>query len=101
MFLNDVPTVRPGDLTNPDGSLKRKCEELKGTVTAPAVGSNGTVTVNLGNLANGATATINVIVTATAVSGTVLTNTATVAATTQDLNSNNNSATKRTTVSKN
>jgi hypothetical protein len=58
------------------------------------------VTVNLGSLAGGANATINIIVTATAASGTVLTDTATVSATTQDLNSANNAATQQTTVSK-
>jgi hypothetical protein len=72
----------------------------QGTVSAPAVGSNGLVTVNLGGLAKGATATISVVVTVTAASGTVLTDTATVTATTQDLNSSNNSATQKTTVSK-
>lgn len=76
-----------------------------GKVTATGVvGSDalpaGTVTVNLGSLANGATATISVVVTVTAASGTVLTDTATVTATTQDLNSSNNSATQKTTVSK-
>jgi len=58
------------------------------------------VTVNLGSLAGGANATINIIVAATAASGTVLTDTATVSATTQDLNSANNVATQTTAVSK-
>lgn len=65
-----------------------------------AATSNGIVAVNLGTLANGATATISVRVNVTAASGTVLTDTATVTAATQDLNSANNSATQKTTVSK-
>jgi hypothetical protein len=64
------------------------------------VGSNGTVKVNLGSVANGASATLSVTVTVTAASGTVLTDTAAVTAATQDLNSGNNSATVNTTVSK-
>jgi hypothetical protein len=64
-------------------------------------GNETDMRVNLGSLANGAPATISVVVTLTAASGTVLTDTATVAASTQDLNSRNNSATKRTTVSRN
>ena len=67
-------------------------------MTAPAVGSNGTVTVNVGALAKNLTATISIVVSVEAVSGTVLVDTATVTATTQDLNSRNNSATQRTTV---
>ena len=85
----------------PAGTVFASASSSQGTVTAPAVGSNGTVTVNLGSLAKGATATISVVVTVTAASGTVLTDTATVTATTQDLNSRNNSATEKTTVSKN
>ena len=73
----------------------------QGAITAPAVGRNGTVIVNLGDLAKGSTATVNIAVTVTAVSGTVLSNTATVTAATQDLNSSNNLATQKTTVSKN
>ena len=72
----------------------------QGAVTAPPVGSNGTVKVNLGSVANGASATLSVTVTVTAASGTVLTDTAAVTAATQDLNSGNNSATVNTTVSK-
>jgi uncharacterized repeat protein (TIGR01451 family) len=84
----------------PAGTVFTSASSSQGTVTTPTAGSNGTVTVNLGSRANGATATINLVVTVTAANGTVLTNTVTIAATTQDLNSNNNSATKKTTVSK-
>jgi len=73
------------------------------TIAAPPIGSNGTVTVNLDSLANGAKATVSIVATVpvTTVAGTVLTDTATVTATTQDLNSSNNSATQKTTVAKN
>jgi hypothetical protein len=84
----------------PAGTVFTSASSSQGTVTTPTAGSNGTVTVNLGSRANGATATINLVVTVTAANGTVLTNTVRIAATTQDLNSNNNSATKKTTVSK-
>ena len=53
---------------------------LQGTVTAPAVGSNGLVSVALGALAKGATAAVNVVVKVTAPAGTVLTDRATVSA---------------------
>jgi uncharacterized repeat protein (TIGR01451 family) len=84
----------------PAGTVFASAAASQGTITAPPVGSNGTVTVNLGTLANGATATVSIVATVTAAAGTVLYDTATVTATTQDLNSSNNSATQRTTVSK-
>jgi hypothetical protein len=86
--------------TLPSGTLFASVSTSQGTATAPPVGSNGTVTVNLGNLAKGASASINVVVTINAPSQTTLTNTATVTATTQDLNNSNNSATKKTNVKK-
>ncbi len=84
----------------PSGTVFASATTSQGTLTTPAVGSSGTVTANLGNLAKGASATISIVVTVTAASGTELSNTATVASTTQDVNGNNNSATKKTTVSK-
>ena len=84
----------------PAGTVFANASSSQGTVTAPPMGSNGTVTVNVGSLANGATATVSVVVTVTAASGTVLSDTATVTSTTQDLNGVNNSATQSTTVSK-
>jgi len=85
----------------PAGTVFARASASQGTVAAPSVGTNGTVTVNLGSLANDTTATISVVVTVTAPSGTLLTDTATVTATMQDLNSGNNSATQKTTISKN
>jgi len=82
----------------PPGTVFASVSATQGTVATPAVGSHGTVTANIGTLANGATASISIVVGVTAASGTTLTNTATVIATTQDLNSRNNSATQRTMV---
>ena len=84
----------------PAGTTFASASTSQGTVTTPAVGSNGTVTVNLGSLAKRASATISIVVTVTAPIGVELSNTVTVAGTTQDVNSNNNSATKKTTVRK-
>ena len=63
----------------------------QGTITAPAVGSNGTVSAALGSIAVGGTATVAVVVKITAKAGTALSDTATVTATTVDSNSRNNS----------
>jgi uncharacterized repeat protein (TIGR01451 family) len=82
----------------PTGTAFAGASTSQGTIGAPAVGTNGTVTVNLGTLAKGASATISIAVTMTATSGATLTDTATVTAVTQDLNSANNSATQKTTV---
>jgi uncharacterized repeat protein (TIGR01451 family) len=84
----------------PAGTVFVTASSSQGTVTAPVVGGSGTVRVSIGSLAKGATATITTVVTVTAASGTVLNNRATVAATSQDLNSSNNSATEKTKVSK-
>jgi len=81
----------------PAGTVFASASASQGTVASPSVGTNGTVTVNLGSLANGATAPVSIVVTVTARSGT-LTDTANVTATTQDLNSKNNSATQTTKV---
>ena len=85
----------------PVGTVFAGATASQGTVTAPAPGRNGTVRVNLGSLANAATATIYLAVDVTATAGTMLTDTATVTATTPDLNSSNNSATQKTAVIKN
>jgi uncharacterized repeat protein (TIGR01451 family) len=84
----------------PAGTVFASAATSQGTIEAPQVGSNGTVKVNLGSLANGANATVSIITTVTAAVGTVLSDTATVTATTQDLNSKNNSATRTTRVTK-
>jgi uncharacterized repeat protein (TIGR01451 family) len=84
--------------TLPAGTVFASATASQGTITAPPVGTNGTVTVNLGSLANGASATLSIVTTVTAPTNTVLNDTVTVTAITQDLNSKNNSATQKTTV---
>jgi uncharacterized repeat protein (TIGR01451 family) len=84
----------------PAGTVFSSASASQGTIQPPAVGSNGTVTVNLGSLANGAKASVSIVATVTAAAGAVLTNTATVSATTQDLNPKNDSASQKTTVAK-
>jgi uncharacterized repeat protein (TIGR01451 family) len=84
----------------PAGTLFASASTSQGTIAAPSVASNGTVAVNVGTLAKGSTATVSVVVTVSASPGAVLTNKATVTATTQDLNSSNNSATRKTNVKK-
>ena len=86
--------------TLPPGTVFASASTSQGTITAPTVGSNGTVTVNVGSIAGNGTANISIVVTVTASNGATLTDTAKVTATTQDLNQNNNSATKSTKVSK-
>jgi uncharacterized delta-60 repeat protein/uncharacterized repeat protein (TIGR01451 family) len=68
---------------------------MRSTTTNPSP-KGGTITCNLGNLANGASATITIVVTTTT-PGT-LTNTATVSGNETDPNPGNNSATATTTV---
>ncbi len=85
----------------PAGTVFASAAASQGTISSsPPVGSNGTVRVDLGSLANGARVDVRIDATVTATAGAVLTDTATVTATTQDLNSSNNSATQKTTVAK-
>jgi uncharacterized repeat protein (TIGR01451 family) len=81
--------------TLPSGTTLVSC-------TAPGGACNGTASVSapFGSLASGATetATISVTAPASVLGGTVLTNTATVSATTPDPNSANNSSTAGTTL---
>jgi uncharacterized repeat protein (TIGR01451 family) len=85
----------------PAGTVFASAATSQGTIATPPVGSNGTVTINLGSLANSVNATVSIVVTVNAsAAGSTLTNTATVTATTQDLNTKNNSATQKTQVAK-
>jgi uncharacterized repeat protein (TIGR01451 family) len=89
--------------TLPAGTVFSSATTTQGTIQAPSPGSNGTVTVNLGSVANTVQPmiTIVVLVTQAAPAGTnSLVNTATVAATTPDLNMSNNTTTVRTSVKK-
>jgi uncharacterized repeat protein (TIGR01451 family) len=98
---NAGPAIATGVVasnTLPAGTVFASASTTQGTVSAPAVGSNGMVTVNIGSLAENATATLSVAVVVTAPSGTMLTHMATVSATVQDVHRTNNSASKRTLV---
>jgi uncharacterized repeat protein (TIGR01451 family) len=70
------------------------------TGTTPAVGSGGTVTATIATLPAGASAVFTLVVNVdvTTLDGTILANTADVAATTTDPDTANNSATAETTV---
>ena len=82
----------------PAGTVFLSASTTHGTVTTPGVGSNGLVSAALGVLAKGTTAKVSVVVRVTAATGTVLTDRATVSATTPDSNSSNNSVTQNTPV---
>jgi uncharacterized repeat protein (TIGR01451 family) len=69
-----------------------------GNCAGPAVGTNGTVTCNFGNLANGASGVALIGVRVTAPAGTTVANTVLVSADTIDPNLANNSATVDTRV---
>src|SRR5262249_19420023 len=87
--------------TLPTGTTFSSASTTQGTIQGPSPGSSGgTVTVNLGSLSNKPPATITINVTVMSDASGTLTDTATVNATTQDLNSSNNSATLNTNVSK-
>jgi uncharacterized repeat protein (TIGR01451 family) len=66
--------------------------------TGPAVGSNGTVTFNLGTLASGTTVPLSIVVNVTASAGSTLINTALTSSSVTDSNPANNSSTAVTTV---
>jgi uncharacterized repeat protein (TIGR01451 family) len=101
---NGGPDLATGVLVSdsiPSGTTFVTCFSTLGTCTGPVVGTNGTVTANLGTMASSgltadATITITVHVTPSAVSPLV--NTAVVTATTTDPNPANNSSTAVTTI---
>ena len=86
----------------PQGTTFSAVSTTQGTFTAPPVGAGGTVTVNLGTLANGASAKITLTVKVSLRGNNLIVNTATVTSATFDPNLANNSATvtstRRTTV---
>jgi uncharacterized repeat protein (TIGR01451 family) len=66
--------------------------------TGPAVGTNGTVTFNLGTLASGTTVPVSIVVNVTASAGSTLVNTAVISSAITDPNPANNVGTAVTTV---
>jgi len=85
----------------PPGTTFLAATPSQGTCTNPQIGTTGTVTCNLGSLANGASATVIITVQVTAFAGLIIKNTATVSsADTFDPNTTNNSSSFFTTVTK-
>lgn len=84
----------------PAGTTFTSCLTTLGTCgPVPAVGTNGTVRVEVGNMAASSTATITIQVNVTAPGGTSITNTATVTSNTPDSNVANNTSSVTTSVS--
>jgi hypothetical protein len=81
----------------PAGTTFASCTAAPGTCAGPAVGANGTVTADLGDLGVGATATVTIVVNVTAPYGN-LSNTATATSTTPDPDPDNNHSTAVTTI---
>src|SRR5207244_6569430 len=69
-----------------------------GTCTAPAVGGAGTLSCKVGNLANGAKATVTLTVKDTVAAGSTLTDTGRAFSATPDTNTKNNSMAVKTSV---
>lgn len=82
----------------PAGLAFVSCTTNRGTCSTPAQGQNGTVTVNLGQLDSGQTASITIVAQVTATAGSTLTNTVSVAHSRFDNNLTDNSATAVTQV---
>jgi uncharacterized repeat protein (TIGR01451 family) len=81
----------------PSGTTFQSCTAVPGTCAGPAVGTNGTVTADLGTLTAGGTATVTIVVNVTATSG-VIANTATATSTTPDPDPGNNTSTAATSI---
>ncbi len=82
----------------PSGTTFVSCVSTVGTCTGPVVGTNGTVTANLGTMAASADATVTITVHVTPSAVSPLVNTGVVTATTTDPNPANNSSTAVTTI---
>jgi len=82
----------------PTGSTFVSASSTKGSLVTPGVGAGGTLTCNAGNLSNGESFTVTMVVRVTARGGSTITNNATVSSATSDPNSANNSAALSTRV---
>ncbi|HUE74281.1 MAG TPA: GEVED domain-containing protein [Pirellulaceae bacterium] len=89
---NDAQTVSLTDAVPADATFVSLVAPAGWTVSTPAVGGTGTATASIATLAAGASATFTFIVNvnSTAPSGGTISNTATVATTTTDVNAANN-----------
>ena len=95
VVLNGGPgTAQAVTVTDPlpAGTVFVSCVSSQGTCMDPPVGTNGTVTVDLGSLAPGASATVTIQVQVTAAFGQLV-NTATVTTSSDDTHPDNNSST--------
>jgi uncharacterized repeat protein (TIGR01451 family) len=93
---NGGPTSAPAVVMNdalPAGTVFVSGKTTLGNCLAPAPGTTGTVTCNLGTLNNGATATITLVVAVQAPGGSTLVNTVSATAGATDPNLSNNSVT--------
>jgi uncharacterized repeat protein (TIGR01451 family) len=81
----------------PAGTTFVSCTAVPGTCAGPAVGTNGTVTADLGTMNVGATARVTIVVRVTAANG-ALVNTARGSSSTPDPNPDNNHSTVVTSV---
>ncbi len=84
--------------TLPTGTVFSSVSTTQGSCTAPAVGGTGTVNCTVSSLGNGSSVTVTLVVTVNTTAGTTLNDTASVSASTYDLNTANNSATVATGV---
>jgi uncharacterized repeat protein (TIGR01451 family) len=82
----------------PSGTTFVSCSSAVGTCSGPDVGTNGTVTANLGQMGPGGSASITITVTLTASAGTTVSNTATIAPVATDPNMANNTSSAATLV---
>jgi uncharacterized repeat protein (TIGR01451 family) len=81
----------------PAGTTFVSCTAVPGTCVGPAVGTNGTVTADLGTMGVGATAQVTIVARVTAANG-ALVNTARGSSSTPDPNPDNNHSTVVTSV---
>jgi hypothetical protein len=80
----------------PAGTTFVSATTSQGSLIKPAIGANGTLTANLGALASGASAVVNITVHVLVHGNLTIVNKASVSATTPDPNPANNSATLNT-----
>jgi uncharacterized repeat protein (TIGR01451 family) len=98
---NAGPTAASGVVVGeplPAGTTFVSATPSQGSCITPAPGAIGTMTCNLGGMANGASATVKLVVKVTAAGGATLSNTASVSASSNDPNNANNAATLTTRV---
>jgi uncharacterized repeat protein (TIGR01451 family) len=94
----DIATNAVVSDTTPVGTTFVSATTSAGTCTAPAVGTTGTLSCKVGNLASGAKATVTMTIKDTASAGSILTDTGRTSSGTPDPNAKNNAVTIKTNV---